>query len=69
MNKAFLPAHRLAALVRQGKIGCLELLNSYLERIQQYNPALNAIVVFDGAYRSGSDPPHAARPAIPQPRR
>ncbi|MCC7547775.1 MAG: amidase [Burkholderiales bacterium] len=47
MNKAFLPAHKLAALVRQGKIGCLELLNSYLERVEKYNPALNAIVVFD----------------------
>lgn len=47
MNKAFLPAHKLAALVRQGKIGCLELLNSYLQRVEKYNPVLNAIVVFD----------------------
>ena len=47
MNKAFLPAHKLAALVRQGKIGCLELLNSYLQRVEQYNPALNAIVVLE----------------------
>jgi len=47
VNKAFLPAHKLAALVRQGKIGGLELLNCYLQRVEKYNPALNAIVVFD----------------------
>ncbi len=34
MNPAFLPAHRLAAMLRQGKIGCLELLNLYLKRIE-----------------------------------
>lgn len=47
VNQAFLPAHKLAALVRQGKIGCLELLNVYLKRVDAYNPKLNAIVVFD----------------------
>ena len=47
MNQAFLPAHKLAALVRQGKIGCLELLNFYLKRVDAYNAKLNAIVVFD----------------------
>ena len=43
----FLPAHRLAALVRAGKIGCLELLDLYLERVEQHNAKLNAIVVLD----------------------
>jgi len=47
VNKAFLPAYKLAALVRQGKIGCLELLKFYLDRVEKHNPALNAIVVFD----------------------
>ena len=47
MNPAFLPAHRLAAMIRQGKIGCVELLELYLKRIAQHNPRLNAIVVFD----------------------
>lgn len=43
----FLPAHRLAALLRRRKIGCLELLDSYLERVDRFNPALNAICVLD----------------------
>ena len=47
MNPAFLPAHRLAALIRQKKIGCLEALNMYLRRVERYNPKLNAIVVLD----------------------
>jgi amidase len=47
MDLAFLPAHRLAALVRQKKVGCLELLNLYLARIEKHNAKLNAIVVLD----------------------
>lgn len=47
MTIAFLPAHRLARLIREGKIGCLELLDLYLERVARHNPALNAIVVHD----------------------
>ncbi len=47
MNPAFLPAHRLAALIRQKKIGCLEALNMYLRRVERHNPKLNAIVVLD----------------------
>jgi len=47
VNPAFLPAHRLAALIRQKKIGCLEALNLYLRRIERYNPKLNAVVVLD----------------------
>jgi amidase len=42
---AFSPATRLARLVRQKKIGCLELLEHYLSRVEKYNPAINAIVV------------------------
>lgn len=44
---AFLPARRLARLIRRGKIGCLELLDHYLDRVERYNPALNAIIVTD----------------------
>jgi amidase len=47
VNPAFLPAHRLAALIRQKKIGCLELLRLYLKRVEAHNPKLNAIVVLD----------------------
>ena len=44
---AFLPARRLAGMIRTGKIGCLELLEHYLGRVEKYNPALNAIIVTD----------------------
>jgi amidase len=47
VNPAFLPAHRLAALIRQKKIGCVELLKLYLKRVEAHNPKLNAIVVLD----------------------
>jgi len=43
----FLPAHRLAALIRRRSIGCLELLDSYLKRVERYNPKLNAVIVLD----------------------
>jgi amidase len=44
---AFLPAKRLAGLIRRGKIGCVELLDHYLARVERHNPALNAIIVTD----------------------
>jgi amidase len=50
---AFLPARRLASLIRRRKIGCLELLEHYLDRVARHNPPLNAIIVtdFDAARR------------------
>jgi amidase len=47
VNPSFLPAHRLAALIRQKRIGCLELLNHTLDRVATHNSKLNAIVVLD----------------------
>ncbi|MGE0747198.1 MAG: amidase [Rhodospirillales bacterium] len=44
---AFLPAKRLAGLIRRRKVGCLELLDHYLARVERFNPALNAIIVTD----------------------
>ena len=44
---AFLPATKLARLVRQKKIGCLELLDHYLARVEKFNPAINAIIATD----------------------
>jgi amidase len=41
---AFAPARKLAAMVRAKKIGCAELLDHMLARVEKYNPALNAIV-------------------------
>jgi amidase len=44
---AFWSAKRLAAHLRRRKIGCLELLDYHLARVERHNPALNAIVVTD----------------------
>jgi amidase len=37
-------AAQLAALIRKKKIGCLELLDHFLARVEKYNPQLNAII-------------------------
>src|SRR5215468_10506605 len=37
-------ATQLAGLIRRKKIGCLELLDHFLARIERYNPKLNAII-------------------------
>lgn len=47
MDIALLSATELAARIRAGRIGCLELLDHMLERVERYNPQLNAIVVLD----------------------
>ncbi len=44
---AYSSAKKLAARLRRRSIGCLELLDFYLGRIQRYNPALNAIIAMD----------------------
>lgn len=40
-------ATQLAALIRRKKIGCLELLDHFLARVETYNPKLNAIIWLD----------------------
>ena len=45
VDLAFRSAKQLAADIRRKKIGCLELLDHYLARVEKYNPKLNAIVV------------------------
>jgi amidase len=47
MDPTFLSATRLAALVRDGQIGCLELLDHYIARVERLNPRINAVVVRD----------------------
>ena len=47
MDPSFLPAHVLAALVRAGKIGCLELLDHFIARVERHDPKINAVVVRD----------------------
>ena len=39
---AFAPIAELATLIRRGELSPLELTDLYLERIEQYDPALNA---------------------------
>jgi amidase len=43
----FRSAKELAAEIRRKKIGCLELLDLYLSRIEKHNPALNAVIAMD----------------------
>ncbi|UYN96812.1 MAG: amidase [Enhydrobacter sp.] len=43
----FRTAKQLATAVRKKKIGCLELLDLYLKRIEALNPALNAVIATD----------------------
>ena len=47
LDTPFRSAKQLAMAIRRKQIGCLELLDLYLERVAKYNPALNAIVVTD----------------------
>ena len=44
---AFASATKLAGMIRRKTIGCLELLEHYLARVEKYNPKINAIVVTD----------------------
>jgi amidase len=46
-NLAYRSAKQLASLIRQKKVGCLELLNHYLERIESYNARINAVIFMD----------------------
>ena len=44
---AFASASELAATVRSRQIGCRELLDHYLDRVERFNPGVNAIVTLD----------------------
>jgi len=44
---AFKSAVELAASIQSKEVGCLELLDYFLARVERFNPALNAIVVHD----------------------
>ncbi|HZT88361.1 MAG TPA: amidase [Stellaceae bacterium] len=45
-DRAFSSASELARQIRDRHIGCVELLDHYVERAQRHNQALNAIVVW-----------------------
>src|SRR6266702_3707729 len=44
LDTPFQSASALASLIRRKKIGCAELLELYLTRVEKYNPTLNAII-------------------------
>ena len=47
LDTPFRSATQLAAAIRRKKLGCLELLDLYLARVEKYDGKLNAIVVRD----------------------
>ena len=47
MELSFLSATSLAALTRTGRIGCLELLDHFIARVERLDPRINAVVVRD----------------------
>src|SRR5258708_32048702 len=47
LDMPFRSAVQLAAAIRAREIGCRELLDLYLARIERFNPKLNAIIATD----------------------
>src|SRR5512145_3573738 len=47
LDVPFRSARQLAADIKKRKIGCLELLDLYLARVEKHDGALNAVVVRD----------------------
>jgi amidase len=47
LDPTFLPAWRLAEMTRRGEIGCIELLDHFLARVERLDPRINAVVVRD----------------------
>jgi len=43
-DQAFLPAHELARQIRDRELSAVEAVRMYLDRIEAFNPALNAVV-------------------------
>ena len=47
LDLPFRTAKQLASSIRKKKIGCLELLDLYVKRVEAYNPELNAVIASD----------------------
>ncbi|HUA52394.1 MAG TPA: amidase [Candidatus Sulfotelmatobacter sp.] len=47
LDLPFRSATALAAEIRAKRVGCRELLDRYLARVERFNPTLNAIIAFD----------------------
>ncbi|NEO85006.1 MAG: amidase [Spirulina sp. SIO3F2] len=52
----FLPAYQLAQLIQERQVSAVDVLTTHLERIEQYNPQLNAICTLDAenAYKQAA---------------
>jgi amidase len=61
LDVPFRSAKQLAAALRRKTIGCEELLDLYLTRVEKYNPRLNAIIATDlgGARKRAQAADHA----------
>ena len=46
---AYLSAYELASRIQNKEIGCLEILEHFLDRVERYNASLNAIIEMDAA--------------------
>ena len=55
-NRAFASATELSAEIRDRRIGCVELLDFYLARVERHNPTLNAIVVWSTRHENALAP-------------
>ncbi|MGH7043956.1 MAG: amidase [Acetobacteraceae bacterium] len=66
-DPSFLPAWRLAELTRAGEIGCRELLDHFIARVERLNPRINAVVTrdFERARTRARALDHAARAGAP----
>src|SRR5690349_8825298 len=43
-NLTTMSAKNVAALIREKKVSCLEVMQAHLDRVKKVNPALNAII-------------------------
>jgi amidase len=66
---AFLPALEQARLVREGKVSSVELVQEYLDRIERFDPEVNAYVTVVGeeALRAAEAPPPGPFSGVPLP--
>jgi amidase len=69
VSTAFLPALEQARLIREGAVSPLEIVEEYLERIEQLDPDLNSYVTVcaDEALAEARDPPPGPFSGVPVP--
>ena len=66
-NTTLKSTFEIVSAMRRGKLGCLELLERHLDRVERFNPSLNAVVVMNAelarerARAARTTPSHVAR--------